>query len=135
LDCKIIKIYGISQSPNTNNYILVQNNINWISGNEKIDDLIKEVQLKTKDIVFEWIPFNQFYDIKETGKNGFMTVCSAIWKDGPLYYNKEHSEYARDLNKGVVLKYLCISQNPVEFLTNKVLITFVHCIIFNFFLL
>jgi hypothetical protein len=119
-------LYGISQNPVTNDYILVQNNtvnlINWISGNEKIDDLIQEKQLKINknDVIFEWIPYNQFNKIEKTGKNDLMTVYSAIWKDGPLYYNSKHSEYVRDLNKGVILKYLYNLQNPVEFLTNEV---------------
>ncbi|CAB4386676.1 unnamed protein product [Rhizophagus irregularis] len=34
------------------------------------------------DIVFEWIPYGQFNDIKEIG-NG---VATAVWEDGPLYY-------------------------------------------------
>jgi hypothetical protein len=81
------------------------------------------MQLKIEDyhdIVFEWIPCNQFENIKETGKNGFMTVYTAIWKDGPLYYDKDHSEYVRDLNKEVALKCLHNLQNPIEFLTDEV---------------
>src|SRR2546430_11081192 len=38
------------------------------SGNETIDNFIQEMQLKIdkyNDIVFEWIPYNQFSDIKE----------------------------------------------------------------------
>src|SRR5438445_5447405 len=68
---------------------------NWTSGNEKIDNFIQEMQLKInkrRDIVFEWIPYNQFSDIKEIGRGGFATVYSAIWNDGPLektYYNEE----------------------------------------------
>jgi hypothetical protein len=122
-------LYGISQNPDTNDYILVQNNpinlINWMSGNEKIDGSIQEMQSKIvnhHDIVFEWTQFSQFDDIKETGKSDLMTVYLAIWKDGPLYYNKKHSsKYVRDLtNKEVALKCLHNSQNPVEFLINEV---------------
>ena len=40
------------------------------------------------DIIFEWIPYNQFDDIKEIRKGDFATIYSAIWKGGPLYYNK-----------------------------------------------
>jgi hypothetical protein len=50
----------------------------WIS---KIDDFIQERQLKIKDyddIVFEWIPYNQFNEIKKTGKSDLITVYSAI---------------------------------------------------------
>ena len=40
---------------------------------------------KYSDIIFEWIPYNQFSDIKEIGRGGFATVYSAIWKDGPFF--------------------------------------------------
>ena len=39
-----------------------------ISGYRKVDNLIQEMQLKIKnirDIIFEWIPYNQFSDIEE----------------------------------------------------------------------
>jgi hypothetical protein len=120
---KIFKLYGISQNPNTNDFILVlnynKNLVKWISKNNKIDDFIQEIQLENKysDNVFEWILYNQFDEIKETGKNGSITIYSAIWKDGPLYYN---SKYSRKSNKIVTLKCLHNSQNTVEFVINKV---------------
>ncbi|EXX70673.1 hypothetical protein RirG_085300 [Rhizophagus irregularis DAOM 197198w] len=68
----------------------IEKNItNWTSGNEKIDNLIQEMRLKINnpyDIVFEWIPYDQFYDIKELGEDEFATIYSAIWKDNPLQY-------------------------------------------------
>ncbi|CAB5338456.1 unnamed protein product [Rhizophagus irregularis] len=119
-------LYGISQNPDTGDYILVQNYMaNWISGNEKIDDFIQERQLKTNDyiyndIVVEWIPYNQFNEIKETGKNGFITVYSAIWEDGPLYKKDILSdEYTRDSNKKIALKYLHNSQEFIDSLINE----------------
>ncbi|CAB5378369.1 unnamed protein product [Rhizophagus irregularis] len=36
---------------------------------------------KYDDMPLEWIPYNQFNEINETGKNGLITVFSAIWKD------------------------------------------------------
>ena len=69
---------------------------NWTSGNEKIDNFIQEMRLKIDkydDIIFEWIPYNQFSDIKEIGKCGFATVYSATWKNGPLNYNKDIKKY------------------------------------------
>jgi hypothetical protein len=105
-------LYGISQNPDTNNYILV---FNWTSGNEKIDDFIQE--RLCEDIAFEWIPYNQFDQIKETGKNGLITVYSAIWRDGPLYWN---DKYTRESNKKVALKCLHNLQNPIEFVINEV---------------
>src|SRR2546421_3591427 len=70
---------------------------NWTSGNEKIDSFIQEMQLKIghpRDRVFEWIPYNQFSDIKEIGKGGFATVYSAIWKDA-LIYNRNTEKYVK----------------------------------------
>ncbi|CAB5352620.1 unnamed protein product [Rhizophagus irregularis] len=116
-------LYGISQNSDTGDYVFVQsytiNMANWISGNEKIDEFIQEMQLKINDyndIVFEWIPCNQFNEIKETGKNGQITIYSAIWKDGPLHY--QYSEYTRDSNKKVALKYLHNSQS-IDSLINE----------------
>jgi hypothetical protein len=86
---------------------------------------------KYNDVVFEWIPYSQIDQIKEIGKNDLMTVYSAIWRDGPLQY-KENSNYARNLNKKVALKYLHNSQNSIEFVINKV---YNFTIIFNYFFL
>ncbi|CAB5371083.1 unnamed protein product [Rhizophagus irregularis] len=100
----IPNLYGISQNPDTKDYILVfqyyepviKNKhiikilTNWTSGNEKIDDLIKEMQLKINkpnDIVFEWIPYNQFSNIEEIGDGGFSKVYFAIWGVGLLHYD------------------------------------------------
>ena len=103
---EILEIYGISQNPDTNDYILVQSNFIWSSENEKIDNFIQEMQSKIKyysDIVFEWIPYNQFNEIEETGENNSITAYSAIWKDGPLYYGKKYKKYTRDSDKKVAL--------------------------------
>ena len=100
---------------------MVQNNFTWPnSGNEKIDDFIQEMQLKPSDYVFEWIPYNQFNQIKEIRKNDFITIYSTIWKDGPLYYNYQYKKYTRDSNNEVALKCLHNSQNLIEFLINEV---------------
>jgi hypothetical protein len=82
---------------------------NWTSGNEKIDDFIQKKQLEFKNnkILFEWIPFNtKFINVEELGDN---CLATAIWKDGPLYYNK--IEHRRELCKKVCLKYLHNSQD------------------------
>src|SRR5438045_2785419 len=92
---------------------------NLTSENEKIDNFIQEMQLKINeynDIVFEWIPYNQFSDIKEIGRGGFATVYSAIWKDGPLQYDFDFQGdpcaweadyiYKSETNKKVALKCL-----------------------------
>src|SRR5206468_10703217 len=96
---------------------------NWTSGNEKIDGFIQEMQLKIDnqwDIVFEWIPYNQFSDIKEIGRGGFATVYSAIWRDGPLNWNSYADKYTRIFNKEVALKCLHNSQNITDEFLNEV---------------
>ncbi|GBC02546.1 hypothetical protein RclHR1_04680007 [Rhizophagus clarus] len=140
----IRKIYGITQNPSTQEYMIVLQNkyckkcstiykdtinnwckpcevnslkekfVNWSSGNDIIDNFIQEMQLKIDschDIIFEWIPYNQFDDIKDIVKNDFPRECSVVWKDGPLDYNKYKVEYERSQNKKIVLKCLQNSQN------------------------
>ena len=96
----------------------------YYSGNKKIDKLIQEMHLKIKDwrdIVFEWIPYNQFDYIKEISKGDFATIYSATWKNGPLYYNYSHKEYTRKSDKKVALKFLHQkSQNITKEFLNEV---------------
>ncbi|GBC39066.2 kinase-like domain-containing protein [Rhizophagus irregularis DAOM 181602=DAOM 197198] len=145
----IFKIYGISQNPDTKNYIIVLNNsyckecgeiytnvwgkwckpcginnlkqnfTNWTSGNKKIDEFIQEMQLLIEsynDIIVEWIPYNQFNNVKKIGKDGFDI---AIWKNGSLKYNYEKLKYEREPNKEVTLKCLNNSQNVISNLLNE----------------
>ncbi|GES95347.1 kinase-like domain-containing protein [Rhizophagus clarus] len=99
---------------------LKNNFINWTSGIEKIDDFIQKMQLKIvefDDIVFEWIPYDNFIDTKEIGKDAFTT---AIWKDGPLYYSIRNNKYERKSNKKVLLKCLYNSQNVNNSFLNQI---------------
>jgi serine/threonine protein kinase len=119
---------GISQNPDTNDYILVNtlNFTNWMSGNEKIDDLIQDMRLRVDsnfNIIFEWIPYNQFTYIKEIGKGGFATVYAAIWKDGPLKYDADKKIYTRVSNKKIALKCLNNLQNVTNKFLNEVQIS------------
>ena len=93
------------------------------SGNKQIDDFIQEKQSKINygDTVFEWIPYDQFDNIKETGQRDFTRICLAIWKDGPLDYDyKKKKEYVRLSDEYVGLKYLCNSENITDELLNEV---------------
>ncbi|GBB97034.1 hypothetical protein RclHR1_00290032 [Rhizophagus clarus] len=146
------KIYGISQNPNSKEYIIVFNDyckkcdktsamllhrrcnscltnhlkndfILRTSGNKQIDNFVQEIRLKIKnydDIVFEWIPHDQFNNIEQIGKGGFATVFSAIWKDGLLRYDTSKDLYIRNLNTKVALKYLYNSQNITYEFLNEV---------------
>jgi hypothetical protein len=102
---------------------LKNNFISWFNGNDNIDNLIQEMQLKINDpdnIVFEWISYNQFSDINEIKKSDPVTVYLAMWKDGPLNYDFDKYEYTRSQNTMVVLEYLHNSQNITNELLNEV---------------
>jgi hypothetical protein len=93
---------------------LKENLRNWTSKNQKIDELIRDMYLKfdyLNGIVFEWIPYNQFKNIKEISKSSFATINLAIWKDGPLFFNEYDNSYKRRRNMKVILKCLYNSQN------------------------
>jgi hypothetical protein len=147
--CLIDKSYGISQNPNTKDFILIfqdkyyclkcgnkYNNQFEISNksciscqtncdNKKINDLIQEMKLSIdynssyNEMIFEWIPYDQFDDIKEIGKGGFSTVYSAIWKDGLLYYDIL-SKWKRIQNTKVALKCLHNSHDSLNEFINEV---------------
>jgi hypothetical protein len=98
---------------------------NWTSGNEIIDDFIQKMQLKIgkyKNIIFEWIPYNQFVDVKEIGKDNdnTATIYLALWNNGLLHYNSDKKEWIRKPNINVVLKCLNNSQNIIYEFLNKV---------------
>uniref|UniRef100_U9UP15 Protein kinase domain-containing protein n=1 Tax=Rhizophagus irregularis (strain DAOM 181602 / DAOM 197198 / MUCL 43194) TaxID=747089 RepID=U9UP15_RHIID len=150
---RILNMYGISQNPNTKDYIIVLDNAycencsevytnireKWcktcqlnnfkkyfsheISRNEKIDDFIQEMQFeinKWNDIIIEWIPYNQFINIKEIGEIGFTTIYSAIWKNGPLQHDKHYGILKRISDKKVTLRCLHNSQKITNEFLNEV---------------
>jgi hypothetical protein len=91
-----------------------------MSGNKKIDDFVQEAQSRINDLLFEWIPYNQFNEIEEINKGEFISLYSAIWKDGPLHKNLLN-EYARNSNEEVILKCLHNSQNLIDEVIKEVL--------------
>ena len=66
------------------------------------------------DIVFEWVPYNQFDSIEKISESDYATIYSAIWKDGPPRYDSYQVEYARKPNKGITLKCLHNSLNSID---------------------
>jgi hypothetical protein len=69
------------------------------------------------------IPYDQFSDIVLIGKGGFSIVYSAIWKDGPLYYDVDKKKWMtrkKRTNKKVALKCLIDSQNITNEFLNEV---------------
>ncbi|CAB5396452.1 unnamed protein product [Rhizophagus irregularis] len=108
-------------------YDIKINSTSWTSGDEEIDELIseftQEIQLKiikSCDTIFEWIPYNRFINIKEVGKGHFMTIYSAIWKDGPLHYDLKSVKGTRKSNKNVTLKCYYNSHDKINKILEKV---------------
>jgi serine/threonine protein kinase len=70
-------------------------------------------------IIFEWIPYTQFNNIKKIDEGGFSTIYFARWNNGPLFKNSLN-DYERLQNKEVILKCLHKPQdnddNIVKFL-------------------
>jgi hypothetical protein len=93
---------------------------NWARGNEWINNFIQEMRSKivNVDVVFEWITYNQFSDIKEIGRSDFATIYSAIWMDGPLQFNQKYDKSYP--NREVALKYYNSQNITNEFLINEV---------------
>ena len=92
---------------------------NQFSENEQIDNLIQEMQSNIEephDVIFEWIPYNQFVNIKKVCKDSFDTIYSTIWKDGPLKYSYDKVKYTRNQSKKVNLKYNLQYNDINEFL-------------------
>ena len=96
-----------------------RNFTNW-TGNKKIDSFIQEIQSKTNNYAFEWIPYNQFNDIKETKKEDFNIIYSATWKDGLLRYDRYREEWKRIPDCEVILKCSHNSQNAIDEFLNEV---------------
>jgi hypothetical protein len=83
---------------------------NWTSGNDEIDNFIQKMQLKidlTEDIIIEWIPFNQFIDVKLiVEEDDFTKIYSAVWKNDLLYYDLLYYNSPYYNNKHVNVKRL-----------------------------
>src|SRR5687767_13006464 len=71
---------------------------NLASVNEQIGRFVQDIELKNgydSDILFVWIPYDQFNRNNEIGRGRLSTVYSAIWKDGPLKYDKNTEKYIK----------------------------------------
>ena len=82
------------------------------SGDEKLDEIIRNTQLEAKGFdshyYIEWIPYDDLRDIREIGKGGFATVYQGKWSNGPRFASSKRY-YFQDTP--VALKKLENSQN------------------------
>jgi hypothetical protein len=138
------EIHGITQDPETKNYMMVLGNkckkcneicnsikfqhkfVDWTSGNDDIDKFIQDTQLLAhKDIseALEWIPYDRFYDIKYIARGGFGKVYRANLTGGFItdWDNKNHNWKRNGKNILVALKSLDNSKNIASEFINEVL--------------
>ena len=86
----------------------------WTSGNKEIDKFIQQFQLNAtcRYEALEWVPYENFYDIKYLAKGGFGTVHKAKWIDGYIYsWDINQNKWYRYPNRDIVLKSLNNSQS------------------------
>ena len=88
------------------------------SGDEKLDEIIRNTQLEAKGFdscyYIEWIPYDDLKDIKKIGEGCFATVYQGKWSNGPKFVINNKRYYFKD--GYVALKKLKNSQNISEFL-------------------
>ena len=100
-----------------------QNFDKWTSKNEFIDKFIQETQLNAKHVfqILEWIPYNQFENVKFLDKGGFSTIYRAIWLDGPIKkWDNDKKRCIRHDNQIVAIKSLNESSNLSDGFLNEV---------------
>ena len=94
----------------------------WTSGNETLDELIKNTQLKATKYHYsnhlQWIPYNDLTNIEKIGEDGFATISKATWLNGA----KNTDRTSKD--RTVALKKLHNSQNISDEFLNEVNIFF-----------
>ena len=86
---------------------LKNNFSNWTSGNDDIDNLIKQCQIETlvPNKVIEWIPYNKLQDIEYLTKGGFSEIYKATWIDGGYEeWDSKEQQLIRFGIQNVVLK-------------------------------
>ncbi|GBB90562.1 hypothetical protein RclHR1_17560004 [Rhizophagus clarus] len=82
---------------------------NWTSGNDVIDNLIKECQMNTiaPNCIPEWIPYNNLQNIEYLTKGGFSEIYTADWIDGTfIEWDSKEQQLIRFGSQYVVLKRL-----------------------------
>ncbi|POG62109.1 hypothetical protein GLOIN_2v1698958, partial [Rhizophagus irregularis DAOM 181602=DAOM 197198] len=88
---------------------LKENFSNWTSGNNDINDLIRECQMKTlrPERIVEWIPYNNLQNVKYLTKGGYSEIYTAIWIGGSYEeWDSKENQLTRFGDQCVILKEL-----------------------------
>ncbi|GBB89085.1 hypothetical protein RclHR1_15760001 [Rhizophagus clarus] len=139
------KVYGITQDPETNKYMVVldekcencnriciavhfkRNFKNWTSGNHNVDEFIQGTQRSVHTIyeiknALEWIPYDRFCNLEYIAKGGFGKVYKANWIDGCVNnWDDDNQNWKRkNQNMFVALKVLHNSNNVTSEFMNEI---------------
>jgi hypothetical protein len=82
---------------------------NWTSGNNDIDNLIKNCQMEvfSPNAIIEWIPYNNLQNIKYLTKGGFSKIYTSKWIDGEYEeWDSKEQQLIRSRTYNVILKEL-----------------------------
>ncbi|PKK67868.1 hypothetical protein RhiirC2_558643 [Rhizophagus irregularis] len=96
------------------------------SGNKVVDDFIRYTQSNRVAMIgkMEFVPYDQFKNIKFIAEGGFSKIYKATWIDGPVnnWYDNEPDGWniSRDNNYTVALKKLNNSKNITSKELNEV---------------
>ncbi|CAG8719781.1 8875_t:CDS:10, partial [Cetraspora pellucida] len=82
-----------------------------VSGNQDIDNLINATYVNQLKFRLEWIPFENFTDIKQIGNGGFSEIHTATWTKGKITAWSELKKKFNRKQTVVVLKVLKDSKN------------------------
>ena len=70
------------------------------SGDEKLDEIIRNTQLEAKGFssyhYLEWIPYDQLTVKEVIGEGGFAIVYKGSWSNGPRYIFDNKRYYLKD---------------------------------------
>ncbi|GES91108.1 tetratricopeptide repeat protein [Rhizophagus clarus] len=96
---------------------------NWTSGNQEIDEFIRELQEHVEDYqgdVIEWIPYARFENVENIGKGGFSQVSKADWLDGKITkWNNNIGQWERLGKMCVALKIIKNSKDEIKEFLNE----------------
>ena len=82
---------------------------NWTSGNDDIDNLIRECQMEAlhPQMVIEWIPYDKLQNIKYLTEGGCSKIYTADWTGGYyIEWDSKKQQLIRFGRQNVVLKRL-----------------------------
>ena len=100
----------------------------WTSGNEIIDDFIHQCQQLSSlpKQILEWIPFEEFKNVRKLTEGGFSSIYTATWTRGSIVdYDEKKKEFTPYLGfELVVLKSLNNSGKPGKSFFNEVIINY-----------